>query len=141
MTSGSEIFIDASALLAILLEEPAHATMVEAIVRSERRSTSPVALVEVAARLLRGAGIEPSHCESRIQRLLDELRISVVEIDADIGRVSREAMYHFGKGRHQARLNLGDCFAYACAKRHGLALLFKGDDFVHTDIEPALRSG
>lgn len=58
----------------------------------------------------------------------------------DIAAIALEAHARFGKGRHPAALNMGDCFAYALAKAHGAALLFKGDDFVKTDIALAVES-
>jgi ribonuclease VapC len=141
MSSGSDIFVDASALLAIILEEPSHERFVDIILRSRRRLTSPIALLEVAAKLAGKLDGDVQRCESTISRLVERLDLDTLDIDAETGRLSRDALYRFGKGRHRARLNLGDCFAYACAQRHGLALLFKGDDFIHTDIEPALKSG
>jgi ribonuclease VapC len=68
-----------------------------------------------------------------------ELRIDIVPVDLAQGRLAREAFRRFGKGTgHPAKLNFGDCFAYALAKATGRPLLFKGRDFARTDIEPAL---
>lgn len=58
-------------------------------------------------------------------------------IDAEIGRLALDAFERFGKGRHKAKLNFGDCLSYATAKRHGLRLLYVGRDFAATDIEAA----
>jgi ribonuclease VapC len=60
--------------------------------------------------------------------------VPITDRDSDLAIV---ALKQFGKGRHRAKLNMGDCFAYACARRHSLPLLFKGDDFSQTDIEAA----
>ena len=63
----------------------------------------------------------------------------VVGVTPEQAEIAVEAFRRFGRGRHPARLNIGDCFAYALAKRRGEPLLFKGDDFAQTDIEPALK--
>ena len=72
----------------------------------------------------------------RFDDLLRDAEISVEPVTLNQARIAREAYRDFGKGRHRAGLNFGDCFAYALAKEKGEALLFKGDDFRHTDIEP-----
>ncbi|MGB0104530.1 MAG: type II toxin-antitoxin system VapC family toxin, partial [Candidatus Sulfotelmatobacter sp.] len=72
----------------------------------------------------------------RFDDLLRDAEISVEPVTLNQARIAREAYRDFGKGRHRAGLNFGDCFSYALAKEKGEALLFKGDDFRHTDIEP-----
>jgi ribonuclease VapC len=71
--------------------------------------------------------------------LFQEFRIEIVAVDPSLAEVSVLAFDLYGKGRHRARLNLGDCFSYALARSRNLPLLFKGDDFIHTDIVPAWR--
>ena len=71
----------------------------------------------------------------RLDDLLRDVEIGVQPVTLNQARIAREAYRDFGKGRHRAGLNLGDCFAYALAKEKGEALLFKGNDFRHTDIE------
>jgi ribonuclease VapC len=73
-----------------------------------------------------------------LDRLVEALGISVVEFGSKELDEARRAFALYGKGRHPARLNFGDCMAYALAKSHGEPLLFKGDDFARTDVEPAL---
>lgn len=73
----------------------------------------------------------------RLDDLLRDVGISVEPVSLNQARIAREAYRDFGKGRHRAGLNLGDCFAYALARERGEALLFKGDDFYHTDVEVA----
>src|ERR1700686_1195635 len=73
----------------------------------------------------------------RLDQLLRDVEISVEPVTLNQARIAREAYRDFGKGRHRAGLNFGDCFAYALAKETGEPLLFKGDDFCHTDIVPA----
>jgi ribonuclease VapC len=70
---------------------------------------------------------------------LGALGFRIVPIAASEFELAMDAYARFGKGRHPTRLNLGDCFAYACAKANRARLLFKGDDFAKTDIEPAFR--
>ncbi|MGC2710288.1 MAG: type II toxin-antitoxin system VapC family toxin, partial [Candidatus Sulfotelmatobacter sp.] len=66
-----------------------------------------------------------------------QAKIVIESVSPEQAKIAREAYRDFGKGRHRAGLNFGDCFAYALAKEKGKPLLFKGDDFCHTDIEPA----
>jgi ribonuclease VapC len=72
-----------------------------------------------------------------MQAFLSVAGISVVTIAERECELALKAFDQFGKGRHPAALNMGDCFAYACAKTHGLPLLFKGNDFAKTNIDPA----
>jgi ribonuclease VapC len=73
----------------------------------------------------------------RLDDLLRDVQIEVEPVTLNQAHIAREAYRDFGKGRHRAGLNFGDCFAYALAKEKGESLLFKGDDFCHTDVEPA----
>ncbi len=75
----------------------------------------------------------------RFDVLLRDVQIAVEPVTLNQARMAREAYRDFGKGRHRAGLNFGDCFAYALAKEKGETLLFKGDDFCHTDIESAIE--
>ena len=72
----------------------------------------------------------------RLDELVRDAQMRIEPVTAGQAEIARQAYRDFGKGRHKAGLNLGDCFAYALAKEKGEALLFKGDDFRHTDIEP-----
>ncbi len=76
----------------------------------------------------------------RFEQIFDELAIQIIAVTVEHARLAREAWRDFGKGRHPARLNYGDCFAYGAAKAERAPLLFKGDDFGRTDIEPALTA-
>jgi ribonuclease VapC len=73
-----------------------------------------------------------------LERLLSELAVEIVALAPQHAEIAIEAFRRFGRGRHRAGLNIGDCFSYALAKATDLPLLFKGDDFIHTDIRPAL---
>jgi ribonuclease VapC len=133
------IVIDTSAIVAILRNEPEKDCFVEAILAASPRLISAVSLQEagmvIAGRFGDGAAWEP------LDALLSRLDVEVVAHDAALARVAREAFLRFGKGRHPAGLNFGDCAAYALAKRNGLPLLFKGEDFSRTDLVSPLFPG
>jgi ribonuclease VapC len=74
------------------------------------------------------------------ERMVRDLELEVVAHDEQLAHIAADAFLRFGKGRHPARLNCGDCASYALAKKRNLPLLFKGGDFAHTDIVPALAA-
>ncbi len=76
-----------------------------------------------------------------LERFVTRAGIGLVTVDLEQGQIAREAFSRFGKGRHRAALNYGDCFSYALAILLGEALLYKGDDFAETDVLPAGRFG
>jgi len=129
------VIIDASALLAILLEEPEADRFLEAIQDDESRAISPVNFVEAGIK----ADDPRNPAKGRVlDAMISALDIEIAPITAEQGRIAREAYRTYGKGYHPARLNLGDCFAYALATARNEPLLFKGDDFSKTDIEAAI---
>ncbi|MFY9790492.1 MAG: type II toxin-antitoxin system VapC family toxin [Candidatus Sulfotelmatobacter sp.] len=130
------MILDSSAIIAILRDEPEAAGMAEAIDRMGSCSTSAVNYVEAAIVIDSG---KSSISSRRFDDFFREADIAVESVTPEQARIAREAYRDFGKGRHRAGLNLGDCFAYALAKEKGETLLFKGDDFCHTDIEPAIE--
>ena len=81
--------------------------------------------------------ISPDVALANIEDALRESRIEVVPVTHDVARAAIEAFDRFGKGRHPASLNFGDCLSYGCAKVHGVPLLFKGEDFAQTDVARA----
>ena len=123
--------LDTSALLAVLLNEPEAADFRRAIEADPVRLLSAATLLEVAivieARVGEAGGRE-------LDLLLHKAAIEVVPVDAGQVELGRHAYRQFGKGRHLAGLNYGDCFAYALAQSSGEPLLFKGDDFSRTDV-------
>lgn len=131
------IFVDASALVAILAPEPDGLALHRRLSNAGRAMTSPVAVWEAAVALARIKVLEIAEAEAIVRDYLERVELEQVAVGASEGREALYAFARFGKGRHPARLNLGDCFAYACARTHGARLLFKGDDFALTDIEPA----
>ena len=128
---------DSSALLAIILGEDDGPRFAAAMVdaRSVRMSAAnwPETAIVVDSRKSPAA-------TARFEDLSVELKIKTVPVTVDMAYRARRAYQEFGRGRHRARLNFGDCIAYALAKIEGEPLLFKGDDFAQTDIEPALKS-
>ena len=123
--------LDTSALLAILLDEPERRSFTEAIESAERRCLSAANLVEASMILESRHGADGVRA---LDRLLSTAGVEVVPVDSAQAYAAREAFRAYGKGRHAAGLNFGDCFAYALAKTSGDALLFKGDDFRRTDL-------
>ncbi|MGN6471662.1 MAG: type II toxin-antitoxin system VapC family toxin [Rhizobiaceae bacterium] len=127
------MIVDASAILAVLLRETDGPNFMRAFSRERELSISPVNYVEACARLM-GRSENPD----RVDELMELANIRLVEISVEQTKFAREAYQRFGKGNHPAKLNLGDCFAYALAKARSEPLLFKGDDFRKTDVEAAL---
>jgi ribonuclease VapC len=127
--------IDTSALIAVIRKEPRWQRFIDRILTEPRPSISAASWVELGlvaiGRLHPGAAAEASQLRS-------DLLITIVPVDEAQAALAGDAFRRFGRGRHRAGLNFGDCFAYALAKARGEPLLFKGDDFGHTDIEPAL---
>jgi ribonuclease VapC len=128
------MIVDASALLAILLREPEKDRLREKIARALEPVMSPVNYMEAA---VRADGLGREMAEG-FDALFEEAGITIVPIDRRQTLLARQAYARYGKGNHEAKLNLGDCFAYALASTRGEPLLFKGDDFRKTDIEAAL---
>jgi ribonuclease VapC len=131
------MFVDASAWTAMLLEEPEAEAFRIKLADASIVLTSAIAGWETVRAVTRAT----SHGQGAAARRLDELQRAfgalLVPIDASEQALALEAHARFGKGVHRAQLNLGDCFAYACAKVHGVPLLYKGEDFALTDIEAA----
>jgi ribonuclease VapC len=133
------MIVDTSALIAILRDEPEARACASAIESSAIRRVSAANFVETA--LIIDASRDPV-ASRRFDDLIREAQITVEPVTEAQARIAREAYRDFGKGSgHPAKLNFGDCFAYALAKVTAEPLLFKGDDFARTDIEPARQQG
>lgn len=131
------MFVDASALVAILTDEPDAELLEERLGRSNPRLTSAVGVYETVLAVGRKFGWDLAAAEASVQRFLAESSITIVLIGPEEARAALDAHARFGKGRHPAQLNMGDCFAYACARTHGVPLLYKGGDFSLTDVATA----
>ena len=126
--------VDTSALLAILQDEPEARACIDLIETADRRLISVVSLVESAIVIESRRG---SIAGSALDAFVARAGIEIVAVDAEQGEIARQAYARFGKGRHPAGLNFGDCFAYALARSSGDTLLFKGEDFARTDVAAA----
>jgi ribonuclease VapC len=133
------IAVDTSALIAVLFDEP-EADAFQHRISLEQVCMSRVSLQEASMVM---AGRRPDRGEGAWQRLDELVRDTPIEVVAhnrELAELSRLAFLRFGKGRHPARLNCGDCASYALAKKRAIPLLFKGTDFARTDIVPAVTS-
>lgn len=127
--------IDSSAIIAILLNEENAARFAQAIEASPQRLLSAANLLEASIVIESRKGEIGGR---ELDLLLYRATIEIVAVDHDQAEIARTAWRRFGKGRHPAALNYGDCFAYALAKSRGLPLLFDGNDFAQTDIAGVL---
>jgi ribonuclease VapC len=126
------VVIDTSALLAIFLAEPERKPFLDSIFQAETRMISAASVLET------GIVLESRRGESagrEFDLFLVRANLQIVSLDSEQVEIARSAWRKYGKGRHPAGLNFGDCFAYALAKFTGEPLLAKGNDFAATDIE------
>lgn len=123
--------IDTSAIIAVLLNEPEAARISQAILDDPKRLMSAFSLLECSL-VIEGRKGEPGGRE--LDLLLHRLQVEIVSMSVDQAQIARQAWRSFGKGRHPAALNIGDCCSYALAKYACEPLLFKGNDFSHSDI-------
>jgi ribonuclease VapC len=129
------MFVDASALLAILLKEPDGQRISRAMENAQPLFTSAIAIFEIVAAIMRERVCSRREAQRAVERALRIANIEIVPIARETGDLALEAFERYGKGRgHKAQLNMGDCFSYACAKSLGVALLYKGNDFAVTDL-------
>jgi len=126
--------IDSSAIAAILFEEPDASAFASAILNDVTRLMSAATLVEISMVLMRLRTPDPI---AALDALLARLHVVVVPFDRDQAILARDAFRRFGKARHSAGLNYGDCLSYALSKHTGEPLLFKGNDFGQTDVAVA----
>lgn len=123
--------IDTSALVAIMYNESSAPQLVAAIEQATVRLISAGSVIEASLVLLGRFG---ERGEVQLDALLRSIKAEIVAVDADQAAIARDAARTFGRGRHLAALNFGDCFSYALALSSGEPLLFVGEDFVHTDV-------
>jgi len=130
------IAVDTSALIAILRREPEADRFLTVIAEAEGCVLSSVSLLEASIVPAGRTGAVASWSE--LDSFVARAGMEVVALDARLANGGRNAFVRFGKGRHQAALNFGDCASYALAKSRNLPLLFKGDDFSLTDLAAAV---
>ena len=123
--------IDTSAVLAIMQREPERRIFLEAIEAADSTRMSVASFVEISIVIESRYGAEGLR---DLDRFISRGRIELIPVDMEQGQLARSAFSRFGKGRHRAGLNYGDCFSYAAAINLGVPLMCKGDDFIHTDV-------
>jgi ribonuclease VapC len=125
------VILDSSAIVAILCREPGHEDLLEQIEPNDVLAVSAATLAETAVVLSIKWRRDP---RPELSEFLDSTGITVVPFTRDHVSFFMDGYLRYGKGRHPAALNLGDCFAYATVKMAGQRLLFVGDDFTQTDM-------
>lgn len=126
--------IDTSAIVAVLAREPDAVELVEALGQHAHRILPPSCVVELC--FLRRLDMDMRHW---LSEFMHEYDVAILPMEGRIAWIAAEAAIRYGRGSgHPAKLNFGDCMSYAFARHLNAALLFKGDDFAHTDITPAL---
>jgi ribonuclease VapC len=125
------IVLDSSAVLAILFGEPHSERLIDALEAAPASSISVANALECAMKLAPRPGVDES---DKLDAFLALYEVRTTPVDAAQLRLARAAYLQFGKGRHAAGLNFGDCFAYALAKSLDAPLLFIGEDFTKTDL-------
>ena len=129
------IVVDTSALIAILLDESERHSMIDAIVDYGEPCISAASYLEASMVIEAYSGAQGGR---DVDDFIEDVGVRIVPVDQAQARIARDAFRRFGKGRHRARLNFGDCFVYALAKALDAPLLFKGNDFTLTDLKRAL---
>lgn len=129
------MFIDSSAIVAILTAEEDADRLADRIEAAEAPVTSAIAIFEAALGICRKRHATVEEARNDVRAFLEAACIDIVGIAEAEAEAALLAFSRYGKGRgHPAQLNMGDCFAYAVARTRGVPLLYKGDDFSHTDI-------
>ncbi|SEF15416.1 ribonuclease VapC [Rhizobiales bacterium GAS191] len=132
------MMIDASAIVAILNAEHEGPALAATLGAAKAPFTSPIAVFEAVTALMRENTLSSDEANSVVRQFLEAASVKVVLLSDTMTTTALRAFESYGKGMgHPARLNMGDCFAYACARAYRAPLLFKGDDFTQTDIEAA----
>ncbi len=131
------MFVDASAVVSIISGEDDALSLSARLAQASTIYLSPIVIYESITGLARKRACPIEMAEQLVDAFVEETRAHILDISSNIGVEALKASRKYGRGRHKADLNMGDCFAYACAKTNNLPLLFKGNDFPYTDIEVA----
>ncbi|WP_157218073.1 type II toxin-antitoxin system VapC family toxin [Flavisphingomonas formosensis] len=131
------MFIDASALTAILTSEADGPELLARMQKRGKRITSALATWETTLAVARVLNLPILEAAEAVEEFVILAEIEIVPVEPAVRHLAIKAYDAYGKSRHPAALNFGDCFAYACARHAGMPLLYKGDDFPKTDIETA----
>lgn len=128
------LFVDASALVAVIKNEPERDAMATRLTLEPSLLWSAMTCWETVLALCRSCDRQVADAHAEVQTIAAYFGFSLVPIADEELHLALDAFERYGKGRHPARLNMGDCFAYACAKTNNARLLYKGDDFSKTDL-------
>ena len=131
------MFVDASAMTAMLSGEDDAADLLARLGQARVRITSALAIWETVMAVRRILDLEVAQAQEAVEEFLRIVEIEVVSVPPEARQHAIDAYNRYGKSRHPAALNFGDCFAYASARLAGVPLLFKGEDFPQTDIDAA----
>ncbi|MDO9502194.1 type II toxin-antitoxin system VapC family toxin [Falsiroseomonas sp.] len=129
------MILDTSALMAVLFKERDFEAFGHAMTQADHVAISAATLVEATIVV---TGRDGDQGAADLRGLLAELRAEVVPVTERAAQAAIDGWHRFGKGRHKAALNFGDCFAYALARERNAPLLFKGTDFSETDVKAAI---
>jgi ribonuclease VapC len=131
------IFVDTSAMISMMAGESDADDLADRLGAERLRFCSAISVWETIAGLCRTYMFSAASAQTVVQSFVELNNLRLVNIGERELDLATRAYTEFGKGRHPAALNMGDCFAYACAKANQARLLFKGHDFARTDITPA----
>ncbi|KNY15787.1 twitching motility protein PilT [Shinella sp. SUS2] len=131
------MFLDASAIVAMMTNESDAESLSARLAAARSPTTSAMALWEASVAYSRIFRLEPNTALREVEAYIRLFDVQIIAIEPAIAAAAVDAYHRFGKGRHPAGLNFGDCFAYACARQLGMPLLHKDDDLPQTDIETA----
>jgi ribonuclease VapC len=129
------MFVETSAVVSMVTRELGFEAIADRIDNAELAVTSPVVILEASMVIASRLNVDPDEAEGRVRAILDAGGVVITDINDETASLAVQAFQRYGKGRgHPARLNMGDCFSYACAKQHRVPLLYVGNDFAQTDL-------
>ncbi len=128
------MFVDASALVSILTREEDWARLAARVREADVAKTSAIAIYEASLAIARKKAAPVDQVLREVEEFILSSKLEVVSIGILEARLAIDAHARYGRNRHKAALNMGDCFAYACARLSGAELLYKGEDFAQTDL-------
>lgn len=131
------IFVDASAIVAMIAREPEASSFAEFLWLDPHRITSPLAIWEAARGVQNARAVSLTEARDLVSDFVAAAGLEIIGVEPSDAELALDAHARFGKGVNPAGLNFGDCFTYAVARRTDAAVLFKGDDFAQTDIKDA----
>ncbi len=129
------MFVDTSVIVAILLDESDGRALSAKLEAGTGCLTSSAVRLETCMVLAGRRDVSPLRAQHYFDGLASQMGLIEIPIDERIGRLAVDCFERYGKGRHPAQLNFGDCLSYACARAHRASLLYKGDDFAQTDVD------